>query len=293
MHKFGVAYRYTKDILSLINKLNKYSVKAYEIGFAYGIPNNFNPEIINFAEKLDVKISAHLPFYFSWKNPVKTQNSIKHLEKGLIFSKEFNTISVFHLGYYGDSSFNILKEKIVSGILKLLTLHDMQNFRQPVLGIETTGRKSEIGTVDEILQIIHEISVDTVIPVIDWAHLYARSGGAYPKNKNDFYETIIRLENELGLSTFYFHGGGVEYDLSGERKHLSLKTCQPPLPYLIDVMSELGYDYTMIIETPNAIDDYNWITEVSLNPKKWFNYVKESMDENIFDKQINLTKFLS
>ena len=122
MPEFGVARRYGKDIESLLLRLNQRDIDAYEIGFVYGIPQNFNYQIKNIAEKYKIKLSAHLPFYISWKNKEKIMNSINHLSRGVNFSLKLSTITVFHLGFYGGKSYRILKPKIISSICESIKL---------------------------------------------------------------------------------------------------------------------------------------------------------------------------
>lgn len=292
MPTFGVARQYGKDIESLLLKLNNSNIDAYEIGFVYGIPQNFNYKIKNIAEKYKIKLSAHLPFYISWKNKEKIMNSINHLSQGVNFSLKLSTIAVFHLGFYGGKSYRVLKPKITSSICESIKLiNNSLNLKQPVLGIETTGKTSEIGTLDEVIDICKTLTSDLVIPILDWAHIFARSNGKIPKSSIDFKNILDRIENELGIKNFYFHGSGVEYKNGQEKKHLSVKTCSPPLPYLFSVLNDHGYDYKLIVESPDAIKDTLWLKEVSKNPKKWFDYTQKSLINSMKSQQKNLIDF--
>ena len=101
------------------------------------------------------------------------------------------------------------------------------------LGIETTGRQAEIGTLEEVLEICSSLPLNIAIPVIDWAHLWARSNGSFPKKREDFENVLTKIENLFGINDFYFHGGGVEFKEGNEKRHLSVQTCLPPLPFLL------------------------------------------------------------
>ena len=275
----GVARIYGKDMNAFLQKLQKNSVEAYEIGFAYGVPDYLPEETVKLAEALKIRLSGHMPFFISWLNEEKSQNSVKHFLKGINFAARLHTIAVCHLGYYGGKNYEELKPAIVRGINQAISMAE-QNYEVvgPVIGIETTGKKYEIGSLDEVLSIVSELSANVAVPVIDWAHIFARSNGEFPRRIDDFRKVLSRLEVEAGLKRFYFHASGIDYKDGNEKKHLTVKTCKPPLPYLLAVLNEAGYDYTLIVESPEAIEDLVWLREVSKNPKSWFSFVQKQTD---------------
>jgi deoxyribonuclease-4 len=277
MPTFGVARRYANDIDAFLQKLHENSIGAYEIGFAYGVPNDFPEDTIKKAENLEIKLSGHIPFFISWSTEEKAINSIEHLSRGIKFASKAKTISVCHLGHYGTRTFEELRRRIVAGIKSAVDIAQAQNNQGgPVLGLETTGKKAEIGTVDEVLSIVADLSTNVAVPVIDWAHIFARSDGKFPQSMDDFRHILFRLENQLGIKSFYFHGSGIEYKNGQEKRHLSLKTCKPPLQYLMGTLRDAGYDYTLIIESPEAIEDLIWFKQVANNPEAYFDFVKKS-----------------
>jgi deoxyribonuclease-4 len=275
---FGVARVYGKDINSFLQKLREQSVDAYEIGFAYGVRDDISEETVKLADNLGIKLSAHAPFFMSWSSEEKIQNSVEHILKGINFAARLHTITVYHMGYYGGKSFEELRLSILNGIDKAVKrATENYNFGEAVIGIETTGKKHEVGSLDEVSSLVNSLSQNVAIPVIDWAHIFARSDGKFPRKTDDFRRVLSKLETEIGLKRFYFHASGIDYKDGNEKKHQSVKTCKPPLPYLFAVLNEAGYDYTVIVESPEAIDDVLWLREVSKNPEAWFEFVQEKM----------------
>jgi len=275
---FGVARIYGKDINSFLQKLQGNSVQAYEIGFAYGVRDDIPPETIKLAEDLGIRLSGHAPFFISWSNEEKVLNSVEHLLKSVNFAARLHTITVCHMGYYGGKSFEELRPTILNGVNKAInTAKENHDIRGPVIGIETTGKRYEVGSLDEVLSIVNGLSVDIAIPVIDWAHIFARSNGEFPRKIDDFRRVLSRLEKEVGLKKFYFHASGIDYKDGNEKKHLSVKICKPPLPYLFEVLNEAGYDYTLIVESPDAIGDLIWLREVSKSPQSWFGFAQKQI----------------
>jgi deoxyribonuclease-4 len=279
MPVFGVARIYGKDINSFLQKLQENSVGAYEIGFAYGVDDNLPEETVKLAETLRIRLSGHMPFFISWLNEEKIQNSIRHFLKGINFAARLHTMVVCHLGYYGGRSFEELKPAILKGINKAINMAEgIYDVTEPVIGIETTGKRSEIGSLDEVLSVVNGLLANTAVPVIDWAHIFARSDGGFPRKTDDFRSVLSRLEKEVGVKKFYFHASGIDYKDGNEKKHLSVKICKPPFPYLFAVLNEMGYDYTLIVESPDAIEDLIWLKEVSKSPESWFSFVQKQTE---------------
>ena len=66
------------------------------------------------------------------------------------------------------------------------------------LGPETMGRKSQVGTIDEILTICQEVEGTQL--VIDWGHLHALHQGTL-KKVEDFRAIAEKVEQKLGTET--------------------------------------------------------------------------------------------
>ena len=88
--------------------------------------------------------------------------------------------------------------------------------------LETTGRKSQFGTIEELVSLCKEIN--TCKLCIDFAYIHARYNGKL-KGYNDFAEILQYVYNELGkpaLEDLHIHIGGVNYNENGEQNHLPL-----------------------------------------------------------------------
>lgn len=280
MVKFGIARKFAKDISNFIVKLNEESVNAYEMGFAYGIPEYLSEEILSLSIKNNVKLSGHLPFWINLGNSSNEKN-LDYLISGLKIAENLDSVAVFHLGFYNGENFSFLKRKIVKIIQNALSISNITNGK---LGIETTGKQKAIGTIDEIIEIISLIGDDRIIPIIDWSHIFARNNGSKPYSHNDFREILEKFETKLEFKPFYFHGGGVEYKNGNEIRHLSAKICNPPLPYLFSVLKDKGYnDFTFIIESPDGINDHLWLKQVWKCPDEYYHLVPARKSRTLFD----------
>ena len=89
------------------------------------------------------------------------------------------------------------------------------------LRIETMGRNSQFGNLDEVLAITE---VAGVLPCIDFSHLHAVDG---KNNSNEeFADILTEIENKLGrdgLDNMHIHVSGIEYSPKGEKNHLEFE----------------------------------------------------------------------
>jgi deoxyribonuclease-4 len=86
---------------------------------------------------------------------------------------------------------------------------------------EVTGKPSQFGTLEELLQLSTEI--EGVLPCIDFSHWHARTGRA--NSYREFSDVLDRVENKLGrraLDNMHMHVSGIAYGKKGEIKHLML-----------------------------------------------------------------------
>lgn len=256
MIKLGVARKYHKNLLPYLEVLKLNSISLYEMGFAFSIPSELSKEVLEFAKENNIVLTGHLPFYINFGNKNQVDKSIEYLRKGLAIADKLNGVSVFHLGFYMKRNFTEIKADILRGIEEVLTL----NLKNGYLGIETTGKQTAIGKYEEIIELIKSINHPNVIPIIDIAHMYARSNGLFPSKKEDFKKILDDLD-KLSLKKLYFHAGGVEYDKGNEKKHISVKKCEPPLAFLLEELENRGQDAFVIIESPTSIEDIKWIRE--------------------------------
>jgi deoxyribonuclease-4 len=115
-------------------------------------------------------------------------------------------------------------EKAMAAVRGELTqvLSILKAERNPVrLRIETMGKLSQIGSLDEVLSLCRE--VEGLAPCLDFSHLHAREGRA--NTYLDFHRILRKVEKRLGKSALrdmHIHISGIEYSAKGEVKHLNL-----------------------------------------------------------------------
>jgi len=197
-------------------------------------------EIGKIAKGLGIGISIHAPYFINFGNPEKFPSSKKRIldscEIGHYLGAKY---IVFHPGYYG----NIDKEAVYKMVLRnCLEMQDiiLKNNWDVVLGMETTGKKSQFGTLEELLRISREAK--TCQPVIDFSHIYARNGGHI-----DYPEVLDKMKI---FRHIHSHFSNIEFTEAGERMHLPLGVSGPDFSELAKEIVTRKIDITIICETP-------------------------------------------
>ncbi len=123
------------------------------------------------------------------------------------------------------------------------------------IGIETTGKLSELGSVEDVIDIVKRTTHTE--PVYNWAHIHARSSGMMT-SESDFRRILDKTRSEVGqqwLNNAYFIFSGVSYGPSGAIQHKPILRSDMNLEHLIKSIQSLNIKGTMIFETPNREKD--------------------------------------
>ncbi len=212
------------------------------------------------AEEHDVWLTTHASYYI---NLLSSSREIVEASKNRLIAcataaKWMNARTItFHLGYYSQKESH---RKDLQNTIK--TLEEIIESIKSVgikanLGPETSGKLAQIGSLDEILSICE--SVEQTQPVVDWAHLHARSRGGL-RTVNDFRKTVEKIESRLGrkaAENLHCHFSLVEYTFRGERRHHPLGTLGygPKFDSLAEVIANLGLKPVIISESPLLDED--------------------------------------
>ena len=205
------------------------------------------------AKKNDVRLSMHGSYFVNLSGKKEVVEASKRRLIACATAADWMDayVVVFHTGFYGkfekDYSLKtcIAALKEISSEMKALGL-------KAKLGPETMGKKSQVGTIDEILTICQE--VDRTQLVIDWGHLHALHQGALNKVE-DFRAIAEKVELKLGteaLRNMHCHFSKIEFSSQGEKCHHTLdeERYGPEFRLLAEVIVDFGLHPTMICESP-------------------------------------------
>lgn len=198
-------------VLEAIKYVKKIGLQAMEVEFVRGVKmsNELAKKVGELAKNLEIKLSVHAPYFINLCNPEKAKDSMKRILDSCERAQHMHAnVVVFHAGYYGNYS----KEKCMEMVLS--ACEDMsKRCGDVLLGLETTGKQSQFGTLEEIIKICNKVK--SCIPVIDFAHIYARNNGLL-----DYDKIFSQIKIFKSLHT---HFSGIEFTSKGERKHLPIE----------------------------------------------------------------------
>jgi deoxyribonuclease-4 len=233
-----------------LRKLHALGLNALELQFVRQarMGERKASEIREAAEELDIKLSAHAPYYinFDSRNPETVAKSREWLLRTVRIAHSVGAgIVVLHAAVYGEDP-EATTSRIVEGLTACREAMVEEGTSDVLLGLETMGRKAAWGTMDEIPKVMAEVK--GCVPVLDFAHLHAREGGAL-KGEGDFRKAIEAWERvcERGM---HCHFSCVEYGERGERRHLPLEAKEPDIALLAKALKGKEYDVTVITESP-------------------------------------------
>ncbi len=213
--------RTTQAFLWLKNK----GLNAFEYSFGRGVrlKEEMAMAIGEQAAKNGVALSVHAPYYINLATleEDKAVGNLRYLKESAQAAKWMGAKRVvFHPGAQGKLSRQKAFELVKSALGAVIEKLDEEKLLETVvLCPETMGKKRQIGSLDEVLELCR--IDERLIPAIDFGHLHARGKGAINTQKD--YEAILdKIENELGKQRakhFHIHFSKIEFTDSGEKRH--------------------------------------------------------------------------
>lgn len=245
MIKIGPAGTSGLGIIKGLEEVNKLGLDCIEVEFTYGInmSNKLAKEAGELAEKLKISMSVHCPYYINLASVEKSKITaskkriLTSCERGHYLNAKY---IVFHPGYYGkytkEECHKIIKEQILD-MQKIIE----QNKWDVVLCPETAGKKSQFGSLDEIIKLVKETKCGICI---DFAHLLARDGKV---NYSEVMKKIKSIDNKTA------HFSGINYSDKGELNHKL--TSEDAIKELLRAFKKYKISIRIINESPDPLKD--------------------------------------
>jgi len=228
-----------------IRRIAELHLDAMEIEFVRGVymSSQSAKDAGKVAKDAGVLLSVHAPYYINLCNPEKLEASKKRILDSCERAHHLGAwIVVFHPGFYGT----LEKTKAFDFVLRACEEMNEKIAKEGwdvKLGLETTGKSSQFGTLDENIEIHKKIR--NCMPAVDWAHIFARNVG-----KIDFREVISKMES-TSVNRFHTHFSGIEYTIKGERNHITIEHRKPDFRELAKGLMKSGMkEITIISESP-------------------------------------------
>ncbi|MCL1807784.1 MAG: TIM barrel protein [Oscillospiraceae bacterium] len=241
---------YTGKVADIPAYLAQNGLDAFEVQCGHGVQmKQAAAEVLRGnAEQNGVALSVHAPYFISLTNPERLEGNIGYLRQsselaGWLGARRIVVHTGATMGLSRDEALSAAKETMIS------VLHSARNEQWPEMFfcLETMGKVNQLGTVGEVLELCG--LGETLLPCVDFGHLYARSIGQV----NDFTAVLDEMENVLGIERArecHIHFSKIAFTKSGESKHLTFNDeGGPDWQPLAVLLRERGYCSTVICES--------------------------------------------
>lgn len=244
--------------LAAIERIKALGLDCLELEFVKGVKMGFETarKVREKAAALGVRLSVHAPYFINLnsEDPGKRLSSQERLLNTARVGAACGAGSVvFHAAFYGKDSAEKTYEAVKAELKTLLSI--VRTERLPItLRVETMGKRSQFGTLDEVLSLCRE--VDGLQPCLDFSHLYAREGKV--NSYTDFHRVLSKVARKLGpraLRNVHIHIAGIHYGDKGEIKHLNLEDADFRYDEWLEALRDLGVEGMVICESPNLEGD--------------------------------------
>ena len=244
------APRFVKEI-----GLNAYEYEAGN-GIAAGLETLY--KIGKAAMEQGVKMSFHTPYFISLSGieEEKRLKSIKYIADSLdaAYALGAGTI-VVHTGSAAKISREEAMRLCADTLTKTLNTVDTRGIK---IGLETMGKKNQLGTLDEVLELVK--MSDELVPVVDFGHLNARECGGVFNSADDYRRVFDKIADVKGddiAKNLHCHFSMIEWTAAGEKKHLTFDALEygPLFEPLAEAMVKDGLTPTIICESAGTQSD--------------------------------------
>jgi deoxyribonuclease-4 len=254
--------------------LRNMGLDAYEYSCARGvrIKSDMAEKLGSIAKENGITLSVHAPYYIN----MASEDS-QAIEKSFEYIIDTSRVAelmgaervVLHPGSLGKLTRKKAFENIRCNLDRIIAIMK-KNGSNISLCPETLGKKNQMGTLDEILELC--LLDESLIPTLDFAHLHALNAGALQK-KSDYEAVFDRLFGVLGEERgkrIHIHYSRVEFtEKGGEKKHWRYDDVLygPEFEPLAECLIEYGVSATIISESRGTM------AEDALKVKNIFNRI--------------------
>lgn len=249
-----------KSTLQAPKWLREQGINAYEYEAGNGL--SASPDMLLAigaeAKKNDIKMSYHTPYFISLSGIVTETRlkSVGYIKQSLEAANLLGaTTIVVHCGSASkiarDEAMRLAADTLVT------TLENVDTYGVKI-GLETMGKKNQLGTLDEVLELCR---IDKAfVPVVDFGHLNARECGEAFRSVDDFLRVFDKIDRVLGADiadSLHCHFSKIEWTAAGEKRHLTFEddVFGPRFEPFVEAIVKGGYSPTVICESAGTQSD--------------------------------------
>jgi len=251
---------HANDSISGIARLHELGLEAMEMEFVHGVKMGVETARLvgKAAEEKGISLSVHAPYYINLNSEEKEKRaaSAKRILDSARIANEAGAKAVaVHPGFYQKTSPAQAYETVKAELEEICAVLKKGGNGIKV-GLETTGKPTQFGSISEILRLSGEVK--GIWPYPDFAHIHARGNGCL-KTKRDFEKVLEEMESHSKkyLQELHCHASGINYSAKGERNHLVLESRENDFDYklMLEALKEFGANGVVICESPSIEKD--------------------------------------
>jgi len=244
--------------LSALDRIRELGLDCLEIEFVKGMKMGQDTalRIREKASACKIGLSVHAPYYVNLSSPEEGKRLLS--QEQLLNSARMADMCgaknvVFHGGYYGRENPEKACEAIKKALQELTSV--LRSERSSAsLRLETMGKKSQFGSLEEVLFMCREVK--DLLPCLDFSHIHAREGKANAYiHFHRIFEKVERKLGERALKNAHIHVSGVDYNEKGELKHIDLQESDFHYDDWIQALKDFEVEGMVICESPNLEQD--------------------------------------
>jgi deoxyribonuclease IV len=242
-----------------------------EIEFVNGVKMGLDTarKVAAAAAARKIRLSAHAPYFINLNSEdrgKRLQSQERILATARIAHACGAESAVFHPGFYGKISPERTFGEIKGELSQVVSILRSERVRV-TLRVETMGKRSQFGSLEEVLNLCREI--DGVQPCLDFSHLHAREGRI--NSYDEFVRVLSKVEKKLGraaLRNAHIHISGSHFSEAGELKHLDLMQSDFHFDDWIEALVDFDVRGLVICESPNREEDALMLKKLYWGQKK-------------------------
>jgi len=245
------------DSISGIERVKQLGLDAMELEFVRGVHMNATTakEVAKAATANNVMLRVHAPYFINLNSAERKK--VEASKQRIVQSARIGEIAgarivTFHPAYFQGQEKGEVLQRVIGEIAGIAEEIEKQGWGIR-LAPETTGKGSQLGSLQETLEICRKVK--GVQPVVDWSHLHARENGRF-KSKADFLKAIEEIPEKF-LQDLQMHVSGINFSAKGERNHMNLqeKGNTFNFKWLLEALQEKKAGGCIISESPNLEGD--------------------------------------
>ena len=221
----------------------------FESGFWMDYP--WAERLREVAEANDIALSVHAPLFAFPGHPDerKGKQALGALDRTAGIATACGAeVVVIHPGFWlGRDRQQTLDDVVVW--LEALRERLEAKSRAVPFGVEVMGRVSELGSIDDVLELSRRVS--WLRPVIDFAHMHATSDGAF--TDTEAFASVLEAADDVlePGAPFHIHFSDIAYANRNETKHLSYGDGTLRAEPLREALARFERPATVISESPD------------------------------------------